>query len=280
MQQDFHMTDIYFPQFVNKFLESNLFNSAPLTYRQILMTIVNHAYTSPAFFNDHGVNIKIYPGQLLTTFEGLADLCNSKNIDESTVVFALKEWSRYGILKYEIPHLKVLISLFNHEEFLQVATSENFKEFDPYDQQGFFVEPWEDYHQEFGRGPDYAPYPSHEDYQECLTYIPSSRLSWLRSQHPNAFILLSLIAEKVFKRFELEKSFPSSPKYLEDGEIPLFEIEQLPLSRQEYIIALKVLKECKIIEILEIRQFGTKTKSATIKLIDFSFWTINSEVSQ
>lgn len=134
-----------------------------------------------------------------------------------------------------------------------------------------------------------------------IKYIPSQKVSWLRENHPNAFLLLSLIAERA-------RRIPGNDG-LEMGECHIGDYEKAGIySRKAYRIALDLLIRIKAIEKIETcrsrksknlqvgaterateRATEKTTNRATIimskratvgtkvKLLDTEFWDINIE---
>ena len=115
--------------------------------------------------------------------------------------------------------------------------------------------------------------------ERFIKYIPSNdRSSWLRENYPNAFLLLSLIAERARR----------TSGHFDGREIGTAEIgdwEKAGLTEQKYRTAKDKLVEFKIIEILGTRRNPQKstTKSTTqgtlVKLLDSTIWDINPENS-
>lgn len=125
-----------------------------------------------------------------------------------------------------------------------------------------------------------------------IKYFPNEKAHWLLENHPNAFLLLTLIAQRARRSNKDADGF-------EIGWALIGDHEKAGLTRQQYRTALDVLVEHQFIEII---CRGWKDKTATIestikttikatikatikkraegtivKLIDSSIWDINPE---
>ena len=113
-----------------------------------------------------------------------------------------------------------------------------------------------------------------------LKYTPSEKSKWLRSKHPNAFLLLSLIAENA-------RVFDGLPDGLIPGDAILGDYKAAGLTRQKYKTALAKLEELGIIEIVCVQHVWKKPRKLTTKITinstlvnlkDSSVWDININI--
>jgi hypothetical protein len=116
--------------------------------------------------------------------------------------------------------------------------------------------------------------------QRFIKYIPSEKATWLRKKYPNAFLLLSLIAERA-------RRVPNSPDGFEIGDALVGDYEEAGLTRKEYRTALEKLQEFGYIEILLKSKNSKKVQKRAIKgaikgtlvnLLNSDIWEINAEV--
>lgn len=111
-----------------------------------------------------------------------------------------------------------------------------------------------------------------------LKYILSEKARWLRRNHPNAFLLLSLIAERAMRKSD-------NPGGLEIGEAKVGDFLEAGLSsRKSYRHALDTLFSLGIIQKIftskakcEKRATGRATVGTYVKLLDSEIWDINPE---
>lgn len=102
----------------------------------------------------------------------------------------------------------------------------------------------------------------------------NEKVEWTLLNHPNAFLLLTLIAWRA--RF-----YPDHPDGLKPGECHIGDHTSCGLSRQQYRTALQYLVKSSTIEILETCRTrkksttGTTTKGTKVRLIDTSIYDIN-----
>lgn len=107
-----------------------------------------------------------------------------------------------------------------------------------------------------------------------LKLIPSDETMWLLKNKPNAFLLLTQIAERARRE-------DGHPDGLKPGESYLGDHENCGLTRQKYRTALKILKMRSHIEILETcrtRQKstnGSTTGGTKVKLISLNVYDVN-----
>ena len=112
--------------------------------------------------------------------------------------------------------------------------------------------------------------------ERFLKFIPSDKSNYLLTKHPNAFILLCIIAQRA-RRYE------GHIDGLHIGECYVGDIESYGMTEQKYRTAKKVLTELKIVEIVETCRnrkkstTGTTTVGTKIRILDSSVWDINSE---
>jgi hypothetical protein len=114
-----------------------------------------------------------------------------------------------------------------------------------------------------------------------LQFIPGEDASFLRENHPNAFLLLSLIAERARRK-------SGHPDGLQIGDAILGDYQSAGLSRQQYRTALDTLVELGYIDIIYNGKTFLKREKSTIKstitgtlvnLKDSRIWDINPEDS-
>ncbi len=111
---------------------------------------------------------------------------------------------------------------------------------------------------------------------ECfLKYIVCEKASWLRKTYPNAYLLLSLIAERARRVSGLSDGLELGECFI--GDFATAGIE----SEQKYRTAKQKLFDLKIIEKVETCRNRKKSTTAVttvgtkVKLIDSSIWNIN-----
>lgn len=112
-----------------------------------------------------------------------------------------------------------------------------------------------------------------------LKFVPSEEATFLRKRYPNAFLLLSLIAERA-------RRIPGQPDGLQVGDAMLGDYESSGLTRQQYRTALDKLVELGHVEIIYNGKKFLKREKSTIKITingtlvnlkDSRIWDINSE---
>lgn len=109
-----------------------------------------------------------------------------------------------------------------------------------------------------------------------IKFIPSEEAEFLLVNHPNAFLLLTLIAMRA-------RRISGKADGFEIGECHIGDHEACGLSRSEYRTALKHLSlrmTIKIIENCRTRQkstTGLTTKGTKVKLLKSDIWDINPE---
>ncbi len=112
-----------------------------------------------------------------------------------------------------------------------------------------------------------------------VQFIPGEDSSFLRQNHPNAFLLLSLIAERA-------RRYANLPDGLQVGDAILGDYQAAGLSRQQYRTALDTLVELGYIDIIYNGKTFLKREKSTIKITitgtlvnlkDSRIWDINSE---
>ncbi len=112
-----------------------------------------------------------------------------------------------------------------------------------------------------------------------IKFIPSKESNFFLEHHPNAFLLLALIATRA-------RRISGNPDGLEIGEARIGDYSKCGIeSRKKYRTALELLIKKKIIEKVETcrtRQksaTGTTTVGTKVKLLRSDIWDINSEDS-
>jgi hypothetical protein len=112
---------------------------------------------------------------------------------------------------------------------------------------------------------------------EFIKYKRSEKAEWLRRHYPNAFLLLSLIAERARRE-------SGHPDGLIIGDAMTGDPEEAGLKRQPYRTAIEKLQEFKIIKIISNGKKFFEREKSTIKitirgflvnLIDSGIWDIN-----
>ena len=99
---------------------------------------------------------------------------------------------------------------------------------------------------------------------------------WLMANHPNAYLLLNLIALRAQRT-------PNHPSGLEIGEALVGDFESIGATRQNYRTALGVLTRMKYITICETCRTrkksttGSTTVGTKVKLLNSDIWDINPE---
>lgn len=108
-----------------------------------------------------------------------------------------------------------------------------------------------------------------------IKFIPSEESSYLRENHPNAFLLLSLIAERA-------RRVAGKPDGLEIGEAHIGDYKKAGIeSRQKYRTALEILEirgHVKKVETCRNRKkstTGTTTEGTKVKILKSDVWDIN-----
>ena len=110
-----------------------------------------------------------------------------------------------------------------------------------------------------------------------IKFILSPEALWLRAEKPNAFILLSYIANNARRKL-------GHPDGLLVGQCHIGNFKSYGLTQQEYRTAKNILvmrKHIKIIETNRTRKKsidGTTTKGTLVQLISNSIWDIHPEV--
>ncbi len=127
--------------------------------------------------------------------------------------------------------------------------------------------------------------------ERFIKYIPSEKTFWLRQNYPNAYLLLSLIAERARRNSGHIDGLEIGDAYIGDYQSAGIETEK------KYRIAKQILLELKIITIKETcrnhnkratqkgeisendknRATSRATKGTLVTLLDSSIWDINSE---
>ncbi|HWY79556.1 MAG TPA: hypothetical protein VNW29_04300 [Candidatus Sulfotelmatobacter sp.] len=111
--------------------------------------------------------------------------------------------------------------------------------------------------------------------QRFIKFIPSEEATWLRDTHPNAFLLLQVIAERA-------RRISGHPDGLEIGECYMGDL-CCGFSEQNYRTAKLRLVDMKYVKICETNRTrkksttGITTKGTKIKLISSAIWDINIE---
>ena len=112
-----------------------------------------------------------------------------------------------------------------------------------------------------------------------IKFIPGEKATYLRQNHPSAFLLLNLIAERA-------RRTPNHIDGLLVGDAMLGDHKLAGLTRQQYRTALEKLTDLNMIEIVHNGKKFLKREKSTIKLTivgmlvnlkDSSIWDINSE---
>lgn len=121
------------------------------------------------------------------------------------------------------------------------------------------------------------------DSENFVKFIRSPESKLLRENYPNAFLLLSLIAERA-------RRYAGHPDGLQIGDAILGDFKAAGLTRSKYRTAIKKLEKLKHIEIIWNGKKFRKTRNLTINLtikstlvnlLSSTVWDINSEqVSQ
>ena len=105
---------------------------------------------------------------------------------------------------------------------------------------------------------------------------PCEATLWLMAKHPNAYLLLNLVAIRA-------ERIPNHPSGLEVGESLIGDHEAIGATRQEYRTALKVLVRMKYLTISETCRnrkkvtTGITTVGTKVKLLNSDIWDINIE---
>jgi len=100
-----------FFKFPRELLTNSIFKSFSYEYRHIFLVIMANVAFKKTVQNDHGVLIELMPGQFLTTFRELEQLCNEKEIDKSKIERALKKFFHVGFSRQETRHTKTIITI-------------------------------------------------------------------------------------------------------------------------------------------------------------------------
>jgi hypothetical protein len=114
--------------------------------------------------------------------------------------------------------------------------------------------------------------------ERFIKFIPSKESFWLLHNKRNAFVLLTIIAERA-------RRYNGDPDGLTIGQCKLGDWEKIGFTRQEYRSALNVLvkaNHCKIIETNRTRQkttTGSTTEGTLVEIISSTVYDINSEDS-
>ncbi len=108
-----------------------------------------------------------------------------------------------------------------------------------------------------------------------LKYIPSEKMYWLRKNYPNAYLLLSLIAERA-------RRVKGHLDGLDIGDAHIGDYQEAGISsEQQYRTAKAKLVEFKIIKIKETCRTrkksttGTTTEGTLVTLLNSEYWDIN-----
>lgn len=111
--------------------------------------------------------------------------------------------------------------------------------------------------------------------ERFIKFIPSEETDYLQEKHPNAFLLLTLIAKRA-------RINPGHPDGLNIGEAHIGDFKKAGIeTRDKYRTALKVLIQRKHIEIIETCRFiknaptGIPTHGTKVKLLTSSIWDVN-----
>ena len=105
---------------------------------------------------------------------------------------------------------------------------------------------------------------------------PCEATLWLMAKHPNAYLLLNLVAIRA-------ERIPNHPSGLEVGESLIGDHEAIGATRGQYRAALKVLVRLKYLTISETCRnrkkatTGTTTVGTKVKLLNSDIWDINIE---
>ena len=112
--------------------------------------------------------------------------------------------------------------------------------------------------------------------ESFIKLIRSDKMRGLIREHPNAFILLTIIADRV--------QWQDDPiKGLKSGECRIGDWENIGLTRQQYRTALNILVSKDFLKILETCRdrkkstTGSTTKGTKVKLLDSSIYDTNLE---
>ena len=106
---------------------------------------------------------------------------------------------------------------------------------------------------------------------------PCEATLWLMANHPNAYLLLNLIAIRA-------ERIPNHPSGLAVGEALIGDHEAIGSTRQEYRTALNALVRMKYLTISETCRTrkktttGITTRGTRVKLLNSDIWDINEEV--
>lgn len=95
-------------QITHELLRSDEYLSAPADQCKVLITIFDRACFAPCTMNDHGVQIHLKPGQLMTTYRELAKLSGT---DRKVVERTINRFLTCGILGQEVRHKKTILTI-------------------------------------------------------------------------------------------------------------------------------------------------------------------------
>lgn len=114
------MSDNGFIQITHELLRSDDFLSAPPDQCKVLLIIFDRACHSPCVMNDHGIQIHLNPGQLMTT---LRDLAKWANTDRYVIERTIRRFLTCGILRQEVRHTKTILTILWGVKYESSATT-------------------------------------------------------------------------------------------------------------------------------------------------------------
>lgn len=108
---------------VTSIVRSKEFEKFPSTYRDIFLNVVQEISATHQDFDDHGIIIKIQPGQCCISRRRILSFC-SKDVKRCTIDKALKKFVELGYLSQEVVHKKTVITIL-HSELYEAITHKN-----------------------------------------------------------------------------------------------------------------------------------------------------------
>lgn len=111
--------------------------------------------------------------------------------------------------------------------------------------------------------------------QRFLKYIPSEKTSWLRQKHPNAFLLLSLIAERARRTVDSPDGYEIGECHIGDYRAAGIETENKYRTALQVLIREKIVKKVETCRTRKNSTTGTTTVGTKVKILKSEIWDLN-----
>lgn len=92
-------------------LNDPIWKSLPYTYRHIFITILQNVVYQEIDVDDFGKIIHLMPGEMLTTYRRMVELCNEDDIDKRTIERAFVKFKLCGFSGQRTGHRKTIVTI-------------------------------------------------------------------------------------------------------------------------------------------------------------------------